>query len=160
MNTETKRCCKCELLKPTTEFYWKSKKQRILRHICIPCHNIKTKDWYAENKREHKKMRDNLRADPKYKQLEREKNKNRTYRTRLANIYGITVETYFEMYANQLGACKICGRVEEQLNVDHCHVTGKVRGLLCTRCNHGIGHFKDNPFNLLAGVRYLRESIT
>lgn len=156
---EEKRCCRCELVKPTTEFYWKSKKSRILRHICKPCHNTKTKKWYTENRDEHKKMRDTLRADPQYKTHEREKNRKRTYESRLANEYGISLEDYFQMFYDQLGCCKICGRQDPGLYVDHCHTTRRVRGLLCRECNWGLGQFKDNPFSLLAAVRYLRESL-
>jgi hypothetical protein len=58
----------------------------------------------------------------------------------LKRRYGITVEEYDELLSQQEGRCAICYRiVEETLCVDHNHVTGKIRGLLCTRCNRSLG---------------------
>lgn len=71
--------------------------------------------------------------------------------------YGITENDYQKMLAEQKGVCKICG-VEETVNlsVDHCHTTGTVRGLLCKKCNVGIGYFKDNPDTLAKAIEYLQ----
>lgn len=74
--------------------------------------------------------------------------------------YGITPEDYDEMHAAQGGVCAIClgdcptGR---RLAVDHCHETGSVRGLLCLKCNTGIGKFGDSPELLLAAADYLES---
>ena len=54
-------------------------------------------------------------------------------------------------------ACRICGNEEEKLVVDHDHVTGKVRGMLCNHCNRGLGHFRDNPELLESAKSYLLE---
>lgn len=54
--------------------------------------------------------------------------------------------------------CAICGATEEDgaaLNVDHCHRTGRIRGVLCRACNHGLGSFADDPERLAAAARYL-----
>ena len=51
------------------------------------------------------------------------------------------------------GVCAICG--DEGTQVDHCHSTGEIRGVLCRKCNMGIGHFRDNPALLLSAVEYL-----
>jgi hypothetical protein len=73
--------------------------------------------------------------------------------------FGITVEDYDRMAAEQNGGCAICGTTEPGgrgvFHVDHCHDSGKVRGLLCTGCNTGLGQFKDDPTRLLAAVEYL-----
>jgi hypothetical protein len=45
-----------------------------------------------------------------------------------------------------------------RLNVDHCHVTGKVRGILCNSCNNGLGRFRDNPDLLLKAADYLQQA--
>lgn len=63
----------------------------------------------------------------------------------LKRKYGITVEQYNEMLRNQNGTCKICNRACKTgkfLAVDHCHKTGKVRGLLCALCNTNLGRIE------------------
>lgn len=66
-----------------------------------------------------------------------------TYRNaNLIKIYGITSDDYDQMYEKQKGKCLICER-ERTLVIDHCHTTGKIRGLLCTGCNTGLGLFQD-----------------
>jgi hypothetical protein len=81
----------------------------------------------------------------------KEKNK---FRERL---YGITKQRYLEMVAEQNGACAICGGPpgERALNVDHDHGTGQIRALLCTRCNIGMGGFRDSPNLLRKALAYL-----
>lgn len=76
--------------------------------------------------------------------------------------YGITLEQYNEMLDAQGGACAICGETKERsLHVDHDHVSGTVRGLLCDFCNIGLGHFQDDPDRLVAAAAYIiRSQIT
>jgi hypothetical protein len=65
--------------------------------------------------------------------------------TAIKRNFGITVEDYDKMFIAQSGRCAICHcESTKALAVDHCHTTGKVRGLLCTSCNTGLGLFKDN----------------
>lgn len=79
--------------------------------------------------------------------------------------YKLTAEQFAEMFEAQGGVCAICGngvdpdgiRSTANLHVDHNHVTGKIRGLLCHGCNQGIGRFKDDPERLMAAARYLKE---
>lgn len=74
--------------------------------------------------------------------------------------YGITVADYDQMLVAQNGVCKICRQVcvtGRSLSVDHCHETGKVRGLLCASCNNGLGRFKDNALLLRAAAEYLER---
>lgn len=86
-------------------------------------------------------------------------NPGKRKQTRIS-IYGIGLSDYQEMLAMQNGRCAICG-YSDMSNpnffplVDHCHKTGKVRGLLCLNCNHALGKFKDDPGNLLAAIAYL-----
>ena len=97
----------------------------------------------------------------------REKNKLKTENKRLKIRYGITLEDYQNLYNKQLGLCKICnnpeivrilkGRQIRSLAVDHCHDTGKVRGLLCYKCNVGLGSFNDDPKLLIRAINYLRD---
>lgn len=66
----------------------------------------------------------------------------------LQRKYGITPEQWEDIYRKQNGCCFVCGRHQSMLNrrlcVDHCHTTGKVRGLLCTNCNVKLGWFETN----------------
>ena len=78
---------------------------------------------------------------------------------RLIKDYGITYIDYLAMYEEQEGCCAICKKPsphkERDLSVDHCHESGKVRGLLCLHCNTALGHFKDNIDSLGEGIIYL-----
>ncbi len=67
---------------------------------------------------------------------------------------------FIEMYEEQDGCCKICGRDDllETLAIDHCHRNGKVRGLLCKKCNAGLGYFDDNIGKLKNAIDYLRAA--
>ena len=73
--------------------------------------------------------------------------------------YGVDGGTYAAMLVEQGGACLICGdrRVHEALVVDHCHDSNGVRGLLCRKCNSGLGMFDDDPDRLLAAAAYLLQ---
>lgn len=78
------------------------------------------------------------------------KDKARDYRLR--RYYGISLEDYDRIRADQGMACYICLRSEHtfrnSLSVDHCHTTGRVRGLLCPWCNRGLKYFRDDPASL------------
>jgi len=100
----------------------------------------------------------------------------RTKPIRLANsrkrklelVYRMSEEDYNTMFSNQHGACAICGKPETgkrgqtiiRLCVDHNHVTGKVRGLLCRTCNTGLGAFNSDimPEMILKAYQYLMEN--
>jgi hypothetical protein len=75
--------------------------------------------------------------------------------------YGITLNEYNEMLENQNYKCAICGNEDEvegrRLAIDHCHTSGKVRGLLCGKCNRGLGLFYDNVELLNNAILYLNE---
>ena len=78
-------------------------------------------------------------------------------------MYGLDRPAYQTMLDSQSGACAICRSLpgtgsHECLHVDHCHVSGAVRGLLCGRCNRGIGCFLDNPEYLSSAILYLTRA--
>ena len=85
----------------------------------------------------------------------------------LQKRYGIGIEKYQTMYEQQEGKCAICekhstavftkGSEGFELCVDHCHHTGKVRGLLCENCNTGIGKLNDDPSMLRKAITYLEK---
>lgn len=82
---------------------------------------------------------------------------------RLMKEYGITLEQYNQMFQEQKGCCAICGIHQQELGrtlaVDHSHTSSTVRGLLCDKCNLGLGLFRDNPSLLLSAVSYLLPKI-
>ena len=76
--------------------------------------------------------------------------------------YNITIEDYDRMLLEQNNCCAICkseysGRGNKIFDVDHCHTTGKVRGLLCVTCNFSLGGFKDSVENLMTAIEYLNK---
>lgn len=76
----------------------------------------------------------------------------------LKACYGLVPGDYDHLLRRQGGGCAGCGTVPEPgtyLDVDHCHTTGRVRGVLCTPCNTGLGQLRDNPAILLSLIRYL-----
>lgn len=72
--------------------------------------------------------------------------------------YGLTAEQYKGMYDAQGGKCAICKKKSNKLFVDHNHKSGKVRALLCHRCNTGIGYFSDNPETLRRAANYVIDA--
>lgn len=80
---------------------------------------------------------------------------------RYLRLYGITYREYLNMIAAQKGLCAICRKHRldqvKDLAVDHDHTTGKVRGLLCTNCNTGLGMFKDSIRLLAQAIVYLED---
>lgn len=89
------------------------------------------------------------------KKRSREQIRDSQYR----NLYGITLEQYLLMAKNQEHKCLLCGTLQSELRrdlfVDHCHATGRIRGLLCHACNVGLGLFKDNKELLSKAIAYL-----
>lgn len=84
----------------------------------------------------------------------------------IQRTYGITAEEYYDMLAAQDNKCAICESEEvnnsrvtsNKLFIDHCHDTGKVRGLLCSKCNHSIGLLNDDVDLLRKAIDYLTNS--
>lgn len=90
-----------------------------------------------------------------YRNHKKEENKKRRIRRILAN-YNFTLEEYNRMYEKQEGKCAICGINYPVLCVDHHHSTGKVRGLLCRKCNLLLGNANDDMLILSKAIEYLR----
>ena len=80
--------------------------------------------------------------------------RQRSFLAHVRRSYVVTQKEYETKVLDQAGRCGLCGGTAE-LNVDHNHATGKVRGLLCSPCNKGLGAFYDNPTVLRAAADYL-----
>lgn len=115
----------------------------------------------ATAEKEKRKIPEYAAYIKKYKQDP--KNKRATKNAALKRLFGISIEDYDTMNKNQNGLYTICNSKEvlsnmRTLSVDHCHKTGSVRGLLCTNCNQGIGHFFDKIELLENAIKYLNKS--
>jgi hypothetical protein len=135
---------------------------------CSKCGETKSLDQFGKNKRK----RDGLQVYCKPCQCELVKKSqskesfarpgastNRKYI--LKSRYGLTPEQYAGLMVKQEGRCAIChGECPTgwRLAVDHCHASGKVRGLLCGNCNTALGKFKDSPELLANAIKYLQEN--
>lgn len=74
-----------------------------------------------------------------------------------ARLYGLTHSQVTALYAEHNRGCAACGDKAVRLNIDHDHLSGKVRGLLCTGCNLALGHVKENTERLQALISYLNR---
>lgn len=129
-----KQCYKCKEFKELTEFWKTSKSSDRLQHYCKKCQN------------------DRKRID--YKTTGRDGNYRRHF--------NITLKEFNTMLEKQDNKCAICLTQENEGNknfvVDHDYITNKVRGLLCDRCNRGLGTFKDSIDILNKAINYLKEN--
>lgn len=136
----SKTCSICGVNKEVEDYYADIRAVDGLKSSCKVCH-IKCCARSRSKKREQ------------YREYMRGLN--------LASRYGITTLVYDEMFSDQKGVCKICKTTcpsGKKLAVDHCHTTGKIRGLLCINCNRGLGHLKDSTTLLFEAIKYLEES--
>lgn len=115
--------------------------------------NAKRRAWYQKN------IHRARQCDRAYKR----RNPIKMAQRRLKFYYGLTIQGYDEIWIEQLGLCAICHqRLPNQPPsgtggvVDHNHVTGAVRGLLCRKCNSGLGLLGDSAQNIKSALSYLR----
>lgn len=136
--------------------------------ICSTCKEEKDRAEFHRNRTTHDGRFGQCKACRKkraviYYNENKEKMKARDRQYRLEKEYGISLEHYNEMYAQQGGVCSICGcspktkrnHNHPSLAVDHNHKTGEVRGLLCISCNFAIGLLKDDEELLMNAINYL-----
>lgn len=77
----------------------------------------------------------------------------------LKRTYSLSLADWESMFVSQGSVCKICKKRKKRYDTDHDHATGKVRGIICHRCNVMLGHARDNQAILLAGYQYLVDSV-
>jgi hypothetical protein len=142
----------------------------------MECSRINAREW-NKNHREHCRIMNRKYHLEKKKMIQERKKRNyfmnpekgalQARRYILQKNYNMSVEDYENILARQKGVCAICLREETQrsnkngkidsLRVDHCHTTNRVRGLLCSKCNFGIGQFNDDVELLYKAIKYLKE---
>jgi hypothetical protein len=155
-------CSKCGEEKPDDQFY-DYRKTRIKR--CRECHNASCRAYVKANRqRRNATIRARYAAhidkSREYQRLWRRANPESTKNTMFRKKYGMTLQEWGVMLGKQEGLCSICCKVldgNRGTHVDHDHVTGKVRSILCKNCNTGLGQFGDNAETLVLAARYLQD---
>lgn len=131
-------CNKCKQIK---EFHLHKSRSTGLQAYCVDCSLI---------------IRRSYKNNPK-----------KEWARKLKYRYNITEECYFRTLKQQENKCNICKKEEtkktltgeiQKLSIDHCHTTGKFRGLLCDSCNIGLGKFKDNIEFLKNAIKHLKQT--
>lgn len=163
-----KICATCNTLKAIEDFRVDARSNDGRQYVCRPCMKIKDKSFRKRRPESGLKSRNewekrNLVKRSAMARIIREKNPDRGFVANLRNSYGMEPEEYNRMHARQGGLCAICllpechvmnGKIK-RLSVDHCHETGRIRALLCAKCNHAIGMIKDNHETALKMAQYL-----
>lgn len=161
-----KVCTVCKIEKSLADFPDNKRVKSGKSSFCRPC-TKKKHILYKENyKKTHNIQEMEARRHSKKRAaLSQVQIKDAKLRAR----YKITIDQYNILSEIQGGVCAICKKPETMrfskkspltrpLGVDHCHTTSKVRGLLCSRCNSGIGHLHDNIDLLQSAIEYLKRT--
>lgn len=154
-----KSCSKCGVEKAADQYgtYWhKQYETYVFRSNCKEC--FKAQSYAVQQTPKRKAWAKAYHA--KYSKSERFR--SAVFKCQMKQ-FGITPDEYRRMEVEQKGLCWICegptvGR-SKRLHVDHCHKTGRVRGLLCLRCNQGLGAFQDSAERLIKAARYLQRKL-
>lgn len=136
IESQTKWCSLCDK-RMSFEFFYNLKSSPDGKYSsCKKCAYKHEKKWVAANREQSAMIK--RRRD-------------------LRKKYGITLEDYTRMYVKQKGRCLICDTKHEEgkLVVDHCHATGTVRALLCSKCNKGLGLFHDDVDLMQEAAKYI-----
>jgi hypothetical protein len=146
---QSRECGKCHEVKPYAQFSPRGKRgeQVLYKSTCKSCAATGARDWYSRNT---------------------EQGLSNRRRLQIKAAYGLTPERYDAILASQDGVCAVCRQPERtvdprskrpyvRLSVDHCHTTGRVRGLLCHRCNRAIGLLGDSVDLLRQAIDYLER---
>lgn len=127
---------------------WHESNRRRKRYICKSCYNKRQRSYEANNPDSKRIANNNWAA----------KNRDRVYGYYIKRQYGMTLAEYDALLERQNGGCGICKggtKGRGRFHVDHCHETGRVRGLLCAKCNILLGHADDDTKLLRSAISYL-----
>lgn len=150
-----KTCSKCNQTKNLNLFYRNKRNKDGLNYYCKECSNSINND-FRKNRYplDKQKNRDNQK---RWQQRHSKEVKDKKLKAK----FNITIKDYNNMLTEQNYSCKICciKQIDLTINlsVDHCHFTGKIRGLLCNSCNLALGLFKDNIEYLKNAQNYLKQ---
>jgi len=142
MGVDEKLCSKCKKIKHLSGFY-KNKTKNTYSYNCKVCVRKRSNDRYRLNRDGHGE------AARKHK---------------LKAKFGLTISDFDNILIKQNGVCSICGKPEltkykdgkiQRLSIDHCHISGNVRGLLCRKCNTALSAFDDDIDVLASAISYL-----
>lgn len=176
-----KICGTCSIPKSITQFRFKYHNRLnipVYESICNSCTRIRkslnqrelnqqdpNRHKAAKERRELKRSLFRKNNPDLVKKIDREnyiKRKQKLEDVRLFKTYGLTPDKWKGLYEEQNGLCKICNVPQEKLtrkfHVDHCHSTGKIRGLLCGSCNQGLGYYKEDIQLFQKAIDYLKEN--
>ena len=168
-----KKCSKCGKLK-SIENDFQFSRSGVKRANCKECQKEYDKEYRKKNpdvtSRSNEKRKPKLKIYRKKNKEKRneylrdwyKKNPKKRHGQKLRQRYGIDVDKYESMLKDQGGVCAICGgsdigrKGSKNFPVDHCHKTGKIRGLLCHKCNAILGLCDDNIKTLKSAIQYLK----
>lgn len=149
---DDKCCSACKKSLPLSSFNKNKNMTDGLQNYCRDCHRAFGRACYQRHKEKLK---------PAARERNREWNKQHGRDANLRQKYGVTEQRFNQASAAIGGACEICGKqcgVHKNLSVDHDHDTGFVRGLLCMKCNAGIGKFGDSADLLRSALEYMERT--
>jgi len=147
-----KKCSLCKVTKSFSDFYFSKQKKDGYDSWCKKCKLKNNKKYVQDHLKEKREYRHNYHLKNRDKSLMQSKYNN------LQIKYGITSKEYDQLIKSQNYSCKICsadisGKGKSQ--IDHCHITGRIRGILCRDCNLGLGFFKDSLKTMIAAIEYI-----
>lgn len=157
-----KVCSKCRLILSKDQFVKDKTEKSGLTSHCKKCRNARQAIWREKNPDKIRAINDARKADRK-KYYGCPKRKLKYKEAQLREAFGISLSDYDKMLLDQNGKCAICDRSNtgnsknKYFSVDHSHMTGKIRGLLCSSCNIGMGALKDDPLILRRAATYIEE---
>lgn len=179
MEIKELKCNECKESLPLANFSKCNSTTRGYQYKCSGCMSLlnKTEEVRAKKREDIKVWRKNnpeKRQEQKKRHYEKNKEKilkrsndwyyantDRFRNNAMFRKYGVTLEQFNASREKQEYCCALCGEHEsvnkQGLVIDHCHISGDVRKLLCTPCNVGLGMFKDNPELLLKAAGYIKE---
>ncbi len=109
-------------------------KQRVRRWMQSPANRLKNAAWRAAWHQRHKDW---------------------SHVRNTLSRYSLTLDQYHALFERADFACQICGTDDQRLGIDHCHETGRVRGVLCNSCNAAVGHLRQDPARVKATLAYV-----